>query len=361
MSEKKHNSKANFFKKHKVWSIIIIIIAVLLIVAACCFGFLYSKLSLLNRDNQSSSLTAQTSSNDDDTDVDTEGLDPSKIIEAEGEIFKDENVFNIMLIGSDERTKDFSDSARGDTCMILSINKTTGETKLVSFERGTGVKILDGEYKGQYDWLTHTFAYGGADLMMEEVRESYKVDVTHYIRTNIYTFMELIDSVGGVDISLTQAEADYINHPEGTYANGHINEMNVADKIQTVKVGENHLNGATAMLYARCRCIDSDWNRVERQRNVIKACANNLKNENLVELNSTFNTVLPLVQTNLTNSEILSLLTLIPKYNNIGDQTLTMPQKGTYGSMVGMGGRHMFAPDYQENSEILKKFLYDVD
>lgn len=60
-----------------------------------------------------------------------------------------------------------------------------------------GVPILEGKYKGQYDWLTHTFRYGGADLMMREVRECFKVDVERYIRVNFTTFKKGIDSVGG--------------------------------------------------------------------------------------------------------------------------------------------------------------------
>ena len=138
--------------------------------------------------------------------------------------------------------------------------------------------------------------------MMWEIRECFKIDVIHYVRVNIYTFMQIVDSVGGVDIDLTQAEADYINHPEDTYAAGHIRERDVADQIQTVTAGMNHLNGTTAMLYARCRYIDNDWHRVERQRNVIQAAIYQTKNLNVLELNAMLDAVLPLVQTNLTES-----------------------------------------------------------
>ena len=49
---------------------------------------------------------------------------------------------------NEERTENFSDNARGDSCMILSIGKTDGSMKLVSLERGMGVPILDGRYNG---------------------------------------------------------------------------------------------------------------------------------------------------------------------------------------------------------------------
>ena len=113
--------------------------------------------------------------------------------------------------------------------------------------------------------------------------------------------------------------------------------MGVSDQIQTVSLGRNHLNGATAMLYARCRYIDNDWHRVERQRNVIQAAIYQTQNLNVLELDSMLNNVLPMVQTNLTEKEITSLMLLAPRYQGITLEQMTIPADGTYGSMKGMG------------------------
>lgn len=359
----------NLQSKKKRTVVIVTALVLVLIALLVMIGVFYykSKIGLLQYSD--GTLTQQGSVDETDKELLAESaameealkdLEEKQAIEAEGDIFGDKDVFNILLIGTDDRTKDFSDNARGDTCMLMSINRKTMAVKLVSFERGMGVPILDGAYKGQYDWLTHTFRYGGADLMMREIRECFKIDVQHYVRANIYTFMQLVDSVGGVDIDLTRAEADYINHPEGTYGEYHIQEMNVADQIQTVTVGVNHLNGATAMLYARCRYIDNDWHRVERQRNVIQAVVNQTKNLNLLELNSLLDEVLPLVQTNLTEKEITSLVLLAPNYQGITLEQMTIPADGTYGSMKGMGGRSMFSTDFNQNAQILKQFIYEI-
>lgn len=352
-------------KKRTGLIVLISVLVVIVLLAAAGVAYYNSKIALLQYSDGKVSSEGSIDENDEDLLAESAAmeqqmadLEEKDVVEAEGEIFGDEDVFNILLIGTDDRTKEFSDNARGDTCMLLSINKKTMAVKLVSFERGMGVPILAGSYQGQYDWLTHTFRYGGADLMMQEIRECFKIDVTHYVRANIYTFMQLVDSVGGVDIDLTQAEADYINHPEGTYGEYHIQEMNVADQIQTVTAGVNHLNGATAMLYARCRYIDNDWHRVERQRNVIQAAVNQTKNLNLLELNSLLDEVLPLVQTNLTEKEITSLMLLAPRYQGITLDQMTIPEEGTYGSMTGMGGRSMFAVDFNQNAQILKEFIY---
>ena len=353
-------------KKRRTGLIILISVLMLFVLlAAAGVAYYNSKIALLQYSDGTVASEGSVDENDEDLLAESAameqqlaGLEEKDVVKAEGEIFGDENVFNILLIGTDDRTKEFSDNARGDTCMLLSINKETMAVKLVSFERGMGLPILDGKYKGQYDWLTHTFRYGGADLMMQEIRECFKIDVTYYVRVNIYTFMQLVDSVGGVDIDLTQSEADYINNSDRTNAALHIQEMNVSDQIQTVTVGTNHLNGATAMLYARCRAIDNDWHRVERQRNVIQAAINQTKNLNLLEMNALLDEVLPLVQTNLTEDRITSLLLLAPNYQGITMDQMTIPVQGTYGSMTGMGGRSMFAVDFNQNAQILKNFIY---
>ena len=272
-------------------------------------------------------------------------LEEKDTVDATGEIYKDKNFLNILLIGTDERTENFSENARGDSCMIMSIGKKDGSLKLASLERGMGVPILDGKYKGQYDWLTHTFRYGGADLMMREVRECFKVDVERYIRVNFATFKKGIDSVGGIDITLTAAEAAYVN--KYTWR-------------KSYTAGVNHLDSDAALVYARCRHIDSDWHRIERQRNVIQAVVTKTKDLSVGELNTLLNNVLPLVQTNLTRLEITELLLSAPKYRGVQIKQTTIPISGSYGGMRGLGGRSLFSVDFDTNSKALREFIYDV-
>ena len=229
--------------------------------------------------------------------------------------------------------------------MILTLGKKDGSVKLASLERGMGVPILEGQYEGEYDWLTHTFRYGGADLMMREVRECFKVDVARYIRVNFATFVQGIESVGGVDISLTEAEAAYIIK----FNKGGI----------TCVAGQNHLDGRAALEYARCRKIGSDWQRVKRQRNVIQAAVNSTKDLSISELNDLINQVFPLVQTNLSKLEITELLMLAPKCRGASIQQITIPTKDSYGGMTGLGGRRLFSVDFDTNAQALREFMYN--
>lgn len=161
---------------------------------------------------------------------------------------------------------------------------------------------------------------------------------------NFATFKQGIESVGGVDINLSVAEADYLHRTDG--------------KIYSA--GLNHLDSKAALAYARCRKIDSDWHRIERQRNVIQAVVTKTKELSITELNDLLNNVLPLVQTNLTKLEITELLLLAPKYRGVTMQQMTVPIKGSYGGMRGLGGRSLFSVDFETNSKALRGFIYGV-
>ena len=359
----KHNPST---KKNKALKIILITLLVILLVVLLtvisAFAYYKSKLKLIQRpdpiEDNVDEVTGTIDENDPDEnsaindinrdieDIINDLPDDQKNVEPElPEIddYQDKKVYNILLIGTDERTKKFSTNARGDSCILLSLNTNDYSMRLVSFERGMGVPILDGKYKGSYDWLTHIFKYGGANLMMRTIRECFKVDVDYYVRVNFATFKDGINAIGGVDINLTAAEANYINDDV---------------KYDGVSKGWNHLNGEQALSYARCRHIDSDWHRIERQRNVVQAAMNQMKDLNVFELNDALNELLPLVLTNMPDSMITKLLFTAPNFQGKTAQQMTIPAKGTYGGMKGLGGRSLFSVDFNKNAQILRDFLY---
>ncbi len=331
-------------KKTRLWARTLLLITAL---AAVCFYL--SKLEKL----QFSDGRPQRAGRIDDSEVQEEqrrieeaaaGLEERSAVEAQGEIFRDNGRLNILLIGTDEHTPEFSADARGDCCMLLSLGKRDGSIRLASFERGMGVPLPEGEHRGEYDWLTHMFAYGGAELMMREIRECFRVDVERYVRVNLSAFERGIDTIGGLELELTQAEAEYLNK---------------YTRRSLYAPGVNRLDGLGALTYVRCRSIDSDWQRIERQRRVLQAALDETKGLDAKELNRLLDSVLPLVQTNLTRLEITGLLLLAPSYQGRTAGQLTVPVEGSYGVMTGMGGRSMFAADFDENARALRRFLYE--
>lgn len=341
-------------KKFRIVWIVLLVLALLIgLTAGAAYAYYRSKIALLQPDetgdhvldsSQEQELNNQSQDLNQEMNEQISGLDERLPVISDKEIAEDSQVLNILLIGTDDSGAEFSTDARGDSCMLVSIN-TAGENpviSLVSFERGMGVPILEGQYEGQWDWLTHTFRYGGAELMLKEIRHCFKVDVDYYVRVNFRSFTAAIDALGGVDVEMDAAEADhfiqYYDYP--------------------ATVGMNHLDGRMALKYSRLRSIDSDWVRIQRQRKVISSAINQLRNIPLTEVDSLINELLGLVRTNLTEEVITELLLLLPKLPNATVQEMTIPQSGTYGGMTGMGGRGLFAVDFEVNTQILHEFLY---
>lgn len=336
--------------KKKRWGWLIALLIVLLLflaLAGAAMLFINSKLSLIDYSDgsiESPALPEEIREEEDEEEefsVDLSGLEAWEPTELpRGETASDEDVLNVLILGTDERTVEFS-SARADSIILLSLNLKDHTARLVSLERGMGVPILEGEYEGEYDWLTHCFRYGGASLMLREVQTCFNVDVSHYVRLNFTSVKTIVDLLGGIDVELTYAEANYLSG--GSYS---------------LTAGMNHLNGETALAYARLRAIDSDWSRVKRQRTVIQACMDNIKDADMKTLNSLCDAILPYVQTNFTKLEILHLMTQLPNFLGVQFEQMTIPVEGTYGGMTGLQGRGLFAVDFETNSQILREFLY---
>ena len=365
----KENSKATEKKEKRglFWKILIAVFLVLIILAGAIFAIVWHKLDLIQYEDEIPDATqTRTADGNDDPDaepdekhdedqdegvVDVSGLEmvtePPEIPDME--IFGDSDVLNIMVIGTDERADDFSTNARSDCMIILSINKEDKTVKMISLERGMGVPILEGQYEGQYDWLTHVFRYGGADLLKKTVEYCFKVEVPYYVRFNFHSVEDVVNAVGGVDIELTALEADGLN---GKIRSNAITRHEVHE-------GLNHLDGYDALQFARQRYIDSDWRRVERQRKVILAVVEAVKGAGLLEFNELADTVLPMIQTNMEKSQVADLIFYAPTFLKSDFDQMTIPKKGTYGGMAAMEGRTAYAPDYEINNDLIRRFLYE--
>ena len=365
----KRNPWRRLPKGGKIAVIVVGILAVLAVLAAL---YVNGKLDLLRYDDGSVSEMGEIGA-DEDQDLDGTGLThtESEMTMPEGSPFSDDNVLNILLIGTDERTEavndadafthlnqldgtedttEFSDDARSDSMILVSLDIKDHVIRLVSIERGTGVPILLDGYEGQYDWITHTFRYGGAKLTMKTIEDCFNVQVDHYVRVNFNSFVQIVDAVGGVDLDITEMEAKALNWEVPS------NSMLIVNHVDP---GPNHFDGYTALQYARLRKIDNDWKRVERQRTVIKSVLDQVQNASVMELDNLLNTILPLIQTNFTKSEIAALLVQLPGFLGCDVQQMSMPLQGTYGIRTGMDDRLMYDPDWVVNIKALQDFLYD--
>ena len=350
----------------------VVALGIVVLLAVTAFLYVNGKLDLLRYNDGSVSEMGKIGA-EEDQDLDGTGLTHTEADMAvpEGSPFADEDVLNILLIGTDERTEavndadafthlnqldgtedttEFSDDARADSMILVSMDIKDHVIRLVSIERGTGVPILLDGYEDQYDWITHTFRYGGPKLTMKTVEECYNIEVDHFVRVNFNSFVQIVNAVGGVDIDITEMEAKALNWEVPS------NSMLIVNHVDP---GLNHFDGYTALQYARLRKIDNDWKRVERQRTVIEAVLDQVKNASVMELDNLLNTVLPLIQTNFTKTEIAALLVQLPGFLGCDVQQMSLPLQGTYGVRTGMDNRLMYDPDWVVNIKALQDFLYN--
>lgn len=204
------------------------------------------------------------------------------------------NYRNIALFGLDSRMDNFDDS-RSDCIMIISINNKTNDVRIGSVYRDTYVDI-----QGHgLDKITHAYAYGGAKLSMNTLNKNLDLDIKEFVTVNFETVKTVIDTIGGVEITVTDAESQSIPNISGA--------------------GTYNLNGTQALAYSRIRKIDTDYKRTERMRTVLNAVFEKLKKQSPAEILSFVDVILPHISTNIPKNEIIAMAPSILSYKITND------------------------------------------
>ena len=253
------------------------------------------------------------------------------------------DVLNILLIGTDVRGGTYDERGNTDSMILISVNTRDKNIKLTSFMRDMYVFIPN----RQWARLNVAYAYGGPQLLFDTLKQNFNVDVDLYVRVNFMYFRKIVNHVGGVDIELTEAEAKYMNDTSEKY------------KTKHVEPGMQHLDGAQALSYARCRKIDSDFNRTKRQRTVILALVKKIKHSSPGELNSLLNVFLPMIQTNMSKMQILGLMVDGTSYLNNEIETMNVPIKNSWRSEM-INKRSVICPNFELNKTAIVAHIYST-
>ena len=133
------------------------------------------------------------------------------------------------------------------------------------------------------------------------------------------------------------------------------------DQTTTVSVGLNHMDGKTALNYSRIRHLTGDdFQRTQRQRNMLRAIVDQSKNLNILEINGLVQEILPNVTTNLSDSQILSLAMQAGSILNYPINELRIPADGTWTNTDRqVTGTDALDIDFKANSDLMKDFIYE--
>lgn len=174
-------------------------------------------------------------------------------------------------------------------------------------------------------------------LMNLTLYKNFGIEVDHNFEIDFDGFVEIINMLGGIDIELTQAEADYLN----VYIEY---EGRIPDEEKyVVSEGMNHLEGYAALTYARLRKAEgdneSDVKRTGRQQKMVSILLDKIRGLSLSELQNLANKVLPLITTSMDNAQITEyLLNYLPMLPELKLQSGGTCPAESWGDLVDIYG-----------------------
>lgn len=270
------------------------------------------------------------------------------------DIMASQEVYNILLVGEDLR--DTAESSRGNTdvMMLVSINRETKKITLTSFMRDIYLYI-PGYYSTR---LNAAYATGGAELLQETIEKNFGIKIDNYVIVNFYTFIDIIEILGGVDVEITQDMVYALRSPM-MEQNMYLGNPSTQDII--TEPGYYHLNGNQALGYARIRHgVGDDFGRTARQREIITKMIEKSKSMSFLEMKEMLDRVTEgdNVRWNLSQDDVLLLLgNAVDYYRNYEIQQIQIPAPGMYSDQI-IRDMQVLCPDFAANIELLQMAIY---
>lgn len=252
------------------------------------------------------------------------------------------SVTNILLLGVDARNPKDDTASRSDSMMLISIDKAHNCVKMVSFLRDTWVYIPCIDKKQR---LNAACQYDGYNGVVDTIEYNFGIDIDGYVVADFEMFKVLVDSIGGVEVEVSEKEAKEVTSHKGRYGNVKLD------------AGKYKLTGEQALAYCRIRKIDTDFMRAYRQRTVMQAILKSVKSANPIKLVSMASKAAPYIETNLSKTKIISSgLKALPCIGDMAE--VRVPFDGTW-QYATIGGASVITIDVDKNKEQLKDLIYN--
>ncbi len=178
---------------------------------------------------------------------------------------------NILVMGLDRRPTEGQAPTRTDTMFVLTVDPRSKTAGILGIPRDLWVEIPLRDGSGFYESRVNTayatgelqgYEGGGAALISKVINHNLGISIDHYVIIDFPGFIDVIDELGGIDIYVEKEVDDpYYSRTElpGDYYPLHF------------EVGQQHMDGQTALDYSRTRFDSSDLERIQRQQQVIFA------------------------------------------------------------------------------------------
>lgn len=298
--------------------------------------------------------------------VQTKALDQSQLVT----VNNDNNMkdyTNYAFFGIDSQTGSMSDRGnRSDSIIVVSINNSTKEVKLLSIYRDTFLSI-----NGKYSKINAAYSWDGPELAISTINRNLDLNIEKYATVNFKILANIVDAVGGIEVKVDKSIIKNLN----SYIKD-MNRINGGNSSTIKTAGTYTLDGNQAVAYSRIRyTAGGDLARAGRQREVLEKIFEKGK-KNPLKMMAVMDEVLPQVKTNMSQDELFKMVLSVFKYNIKDQQGFPWNQKEMryYGSYYGFpttlkenairAHEYLFGTkDYQvsdELSRINQKIIYRV-
>ncbi|MDD2371015.1 MAG: LCP family protein [Firmicutes bacterium] len=224
-------------------------------------------------------------------------------------------------------------TSRSDAIMIVTVDTRNNKIKLSSVARDSYVDIPG----YGMDKITHAYAYGGPELAIKTLNINFNLDIKYFATVNFDSMPKIIDSLGGVTVTVTDNEAAQISGIS--------------------KAGTYLLNGKQALAFSRIRKIDTDFERGRRQRDVMEAIITKMLTVNKLTYPGILTKIMPEITTNMTTGQILEI-----SYSVVANNISTIEQMRYPNSDLGEGktinGVYYYVFDIAENKNRVLEYIY---
>lgn len=270
-----------------------------------------------------------------------------EVMEQNKNIDLGEGYTNIALFGVDSRDGSLGEGNRSDMIIVASLNNETKEIKLASVYRDTLLNLSEGTYQK----CNGAYSYGGPTMAINMLNMNLDLDIEDYVTVDFGAISDMIDQLGGVEITIKDEELEAFNKYVTETARVAGKEAHKIDKAGTYL-----MDGPQATTYARIRSTaGGDFTRTERQRIVIEKAVEKIQKADLLTINSIINEVFPQISTSFTLQEILYYAQAYSQYKLV-DNT-GFPFEKTTDTISGLGSI-VIPQDLTDNVSQLHQFLF---
>ena len=246
----------------------------------------------------------------------------------------DENWMNVLLLGTDTGSISLN-YGRTDTMIILSVNRQTGKMRLASLVRDMQVNL---PLHNRLYKINAANAFGGPLLAAKTVNETFGLNIRNFVSINFNGFKNVIDSLGGVELVLSDGEARLVGVPNSSQA--------------------QVLNGQQALDYVRIRQLDDNFGRNERQRKLLSSLFKKmLGGSDMLQAMAALTEALKHMATNLSINDLFSLV--VPVFTGMENMdTAGFPVAGDYRHKTTERQEAVIEFDLEKTRQKLHDYIY---